>query len=45
MCKDISENKQELLEDNREKNIEKNEEKKEWKDIIKLPDDLNFEIH
>jgi hypothetical protein len=45
MFKDIGENKQELLEDNQEENIEKNKEKKEWKDIISLPDDLDFEIH
>ncbi len=45
MCKDIRENKQEPPEGNREENIEKREEKKEWKNIINLPDDLDFEIH
>ena len=45
MCKDIGVNKQKLPEDDREENIEKKKEKKEWKDIINLPDDLDFEIH
>ena len=45
MCKDIVENKQESPESDREENTEKKEESKEWKDIISLPDDLNFEVH
>lgn len=45
MCKDIGENKQEPPESDREETIEKKEESKEWKDIINLPDDLDFEVH
>jgi hypothetical protein len=45
MCKDIVENKQEPPESDREETIEKKEGSKEWKDIINLPDDLDFEIH
>ncbi len=45
MCKDIVENKQESPESDREETIEKREESKEWKDIINLPDDLDFEVH
>ena len=45
MCKDIAENKQESPESDREKTIEKKEDSKEWKDIINLPDDLDFEVH
>lgn len=45
MCKDIAENKQESPESDREKTIEKKEDRKEWKDIINLPDDLDFEVH
>ena len=44
MSKDISINNRELPEpeDNLEEDIEK---EKEWKDIVNLPDDLDFEIH
>ena len=45
MYKDIGENKQEQPEIDREETIEKKEENKEWKDIINLPDDLDFEVH
>ena len=45
MCKDIVENKQESSKNDREKTMEKKEESKEWKDIINLPDDLDFEVH
>ena len=45
MCKDIAENKQESPERDPEKKIEKKQESKEWKDIINLPDDLDFEVH
>ena len=44
MSKDISINNRDLPEpeDDMEENTEK---KKEWKDIINLPDDLDFEMH
>jgi len=45
MSKDIVEKKQESPENDRDKTIEKKEEDKEWKDIINLPDDLDFEVH
>jgi hypothetical protein len=45
MSKYIVEKKQESPESDREETIEKKEEDKEWKDIINLPDDLDFEIH
>ena len=45
MCKDIVEKKQESSENDRERTMEKKEEGKEWKDIINLPDDLDFEMH
>ncbi|MGD9106686.1 MAG: hypothetical protein PVJ87_07620 [Desulfobacterales bacterium] len=49
MCKDIVENNQEPVKSDREETIEKKKESKketkEWKDIINLPDDLDFEIH
>ena len=45
MCKDIAENKQESPESDREETAEKKEEHNEWKDIINLPDDLDFEVH
>ena len=45
MCKDIVENRQEPPESDREEKIEKKEKSKEWKDIINLPDDLDFEVH
>ena len=45
MSKDIVEKKQESPENDREENTEKKEESKEWKDIINLPDDLDFEVH
>jgi len=45
MTKDISENKQEVPEGDREEYMDQKEEKKEWKDIINLPDDLDFEVH
>jgi hypothetical protein len=45
MCKDIAENKQESPENNREETVEKKEENNEWKNIINLPDDLDFEVH
>ncbi len=45
MAKDISENKQEVPEGDRKEPVDKKEENKEWKDIINLPDDLDFEVH
>ena len=45
MSKDMVENKQAPPESDREETIEKREENKEWKDIINLPDDLDFEVH
>ena len=45
MCKDIFENNRDSSENDREKAMEKKEESKEWKDIINLPDDLDFEVH
>ncbi|RZB36461.1 MAG: hypothetical protein SRB2_02286 [Desulfobacteraceae bacterium Eth-SRB2] len=45
MAKDISENKQAVPEGDREEPVDKKEENKEWKDIINLPDDLDFEVH
>ena len=45
MSKDIVEKKQESPESDREETIKKKEENKEWKDIINLPDDLDFEVH
>jgi hypothetical protein len=45
MSIDKCENAQAPPEDDREEPVEKKEEKKEWKDIIKLPDDLDFEVH
>jgi hypothetical protein len=45
MSKDMVENKQDPPESDREETIEKREENKEWKDIINLPDDLDFEVH
>lgn len=45
MWKDIVENKQKSPEGDREETVEKKEENKEWKDIIHLPDDLDFEVH
>ena len=45
MSKEIDEKKQEPPESDREETIDKKEENKEWKDIINLPNDLDFEIH
>jgi hypothetical protein len=45
MCKNIRENPQEAPEGDREEPVDKKEENKEWKDIINLPDDLDFEVH
>jgi len=45
MSKDIVEKTQKSPENDRDKTIEKKEEDKEWKDIINLPDDLDFEVH
>jgi hypothetical protein len=45
MTKDISENEQEVPEGERKEYMDQKEENKEWKDIIKLPDDLDFEVH
>lgn len=45
MCKDIVENKQESIVSDREETIEKREENKEWKYMINLPHDLDFEVH
>ena len=45
VCKDIRENKQKPPEGDREEYMDQKEEKKEWKDIINLPDDLDFEVH
>ena len=45
MPKNISENKQEPSESDREETIEKKKKKKAWKDIINLPDDLDLEVH
>ncbi|MGD2149739.1 MAG: hypothetical protein PVJ20_06020 [Desulfobacterales bacterium] len=45
MCKDIRENAQEPPKDDRKEPVDKKEENKEWKDVINLPDDLDFEVH
>jgi len=45
MSIDKCENAKEPPEGNREEPVEKKEENKEWKDIINLPDDLDFEVH
>ena len=45
MCKDIVENKQESPETDREETMGNNEENKQWKNVINLPDDLDFEVH
>ena len=42
MCQDVRENKEDLPKDDQENT---SEQKKEWKDIINLPDDLDYEVH